>query len=182
MKQFMGFPGQSPADLLDMLQSNAFDTDEEAFVQKFMPEEMAKTKDEHLDNLKKWKKLNNKLTKVKKDLTGQMKPLKENADQLLTNIEQGGEMVKEEVFYFLDTQEKKMGTYDRRGVLISERFATEVELRTTANIFQMAPAAEERFVNPDTRIESSASQATGTSDVEPNEAFKFKADDEDKPF
>jgi len=176
MKQFIGTGRETPKEILEILQANADDTGEENFVRPYADDQMKKVEQEFLSGQKEFKKLQNKINKLKKEYSGRMKPLKENNDQLLTNIELKGEMVLEEVFYFTDFAEGKVGTYDNRGNLISERAALPSELKKSANIFQMSPPAEEKFFNPNKFIESAAN---GTEDTE---SFRVIDNDDEQPI
>lgn len=174
MKQCLAFKEQSQKEILEMLQANANDTGQENFVRPYTPKVLAETEQKLMSGLKEMKKLQNKLAKIKKDYAGKIKPLKENNDNLLTNVELKGEMVLEEVFYFVDHDERKVGTYDANGNLVSERPARADELHMSANVFQMPNTPEERFVNPNQFTEPAA--RTGTDEGMPSFGIDLDGD------
>lgn len=71
---------------------------------------------------------------VKAEFRGKMKPLMEQAHQLVSNLKAGGEFVTTDCFKFVDQEEGKVGYYDPQGHLLEQRPINPDERQRT--IFQ----------------------------------------------
>lgn len=75
--------------------------------------------------------LEEQIKKFKDEINIELKPLKEEAIELRENLRSKGKIVNENVYQFLDEEEKMVGFYNAEGVLISSRPATSEELQRT---------------------------------------------------
>lgn len=177
MNEFIGNGGESPKEILEILQSNADGTEPMQYVRYFSEDELAEKNEKFLSQSIEFEKLSDDLAVIKKQFKGKMDPLKAENRELLTMLKDKGESLKEDVYKFIDQEEKAVGYYSKEGKLIHSRPIRRDEI-TQGSLFKM-PAREKEptTIHPDKRIES---QATGT---EGND-FKFptNTEDDDKPF
>lgn len=121
-------------ELLDNLEANSYDVQENhIFLKGFTDEELQEKKEEHLNLSKKLTQLNQKLKSLVEPLKMEIKLAVKQREQLIHNITKGGEDTTERVFLFADYNEKVMGIYDSRGLLISTRPFTMQERQLALN-------------------------------------------------
>jgi len=181
MKDFIGIGGETPEEILEILQANADDTEEMAYLDYFTQEELEEENSKLIDNLVDYEKLNDEFDNVKKDYNAKLKPLKERNKLALKQVKMGGIELKEHVYKFINHEDKQVSFYSKKGILIQTRPQLPSERQTTIiKAIRSNEAVKTPYVeDPNKRIESSK---TGTSDdVEKDYRFIDK-DDDDKAF
>lgn len=129
MKDFIGTGGETPEEILHLLKANADDTEQMKYVRYFSDSELAEKTEDYIQKSVTFEKLSDEKEKLVKQLTAQMKPLKIETKSLLTEIKNKGEKRDEDVFVFIDQDEREVGYYSFEGKLIHSRKALRTEIR-----------------------------------------------------
>lgn len=120
MKEQM-FSAEHPANRLQMLKDNAEDVEVKSYFKKFSEDEMEAMKERHFDASYEVSELEKEKKRITSELGAQIKPLKNEADKLITDIRNQGRTVDEELFKFVDHAEGRVGYYNSEGLLITDR-------------------------------------------------------------
>lgn len=107
-------------EVVEMDYSKAFDADELAKKKTTLAEKSIKIHDPQ-EEIKDFK--------AEKNL--ELKPLKEDVEELLADIKAKSRVVTEKVYKFVDEEERMACFYNAEGVLVSSRPATRDELSPT---------------------------------------------------
>lgn len=158
MREFIGFGGETPKEILDMLMANAVDTEIQNYTRFFDEDELKEKNEEFLNGSVEYEKLQDELDAVKKKYAGKMKPLKIENKTLLHQLKIKGEALKEEVYKMVDQEAKQVGYYSKDGKLIYERRIRKDEI-LQENLFKLPIPAPKADIN--NRIESKS----GTDDL-----------------
>lgn len=111
-----------------MLEDNCDKVEQKTFIDRWTPTQAQQQKNEFIDLQSKIAKLTAELAQVQAEYKGEIKPLKEQSAIILGNIQQGGELVTKDCYKFVDEEERMVGYYDSKGILIDSRPATPEEL------------------------------------------------------
>ncbi|WP_418360116.1 hypothetical protein [Sphingobacterium detergens] len=130
MKEQM-FSTEHPANRLQMLQDNAEDVEIKSYFKKFTDEEMELMKERHFDASYEVSELEKEKKRITSELGAKIKPLKNEADQLITDIRNQGRTVDEELYKFINHSEGRVGYYNAEGELITERPIMQKEKQRT---------------------------------------------------
>lgn len=136
MEKTIGKEYKNPREREAFLKDNCDKVEEKGYMKPYSPEELQGHKESlanlsiEISEVEEEKKLQDAYFK------GQLKPLKEQRQQMVSNIKSKAEYVKEVCFKFVDQDEKETGFYNSEGDLIECRPATADELQPT--IFSMA--------------------------------------------
>lgn len=119
---FQEFPELTENEKKTMLEGDNVGVEEmHEFVKAFTAEEQVEAENLHLELSKNLSTVAAKLQAVSEPLKAEMKPLRVELAQLIDKLKKGGEAVTEKVYLFPDYDNKVMGRYDSRGLLIDTR-------------------------------------------------------------
>lgn len=107
-------------EVVEMDYSKAFDADELAKKKTTLAEKSIKIHD-----------LQEEIKDFKTEKNLELKPLKEDVEELLADIKAKSRVVTEKVYKFVDEEERMACFYNAEGVLVSSRPATRDELSPT---------------------------------------------------
>jgi hypothetical protein len=124
-----------PALRVTFLQDNCDKIEEMGYMKRFTPEEIQEMKENLSESDIKINDLEDEKKDAVKRITTVLDPLKKSRKEILKNIKQKAEFVKENCFKFLYEDERLIGYYNSEGDLIESRPATSEELQKT--IFQV---------------------------------------------
>ena len=118
------------------LKDNCDKVEEKGYMKPYTPEELQGHK-ENLANLSiEIDEIEERKKAVAKEFKTELDPLVEQRKEMVSNIRQKAEYVKEICFKFIEPETKEVGYYNADGDLIESRPATADELQPT--IFSMA--------------------------------------------
>jgi hypothetical protein len=131
MDKAIGTEYKNELERIAFLRNNCDKVSEESYMKQFDKEELdsMKTKLSNLcieiDDIETEKKL------VNDGFKDQLKPIINEKAKLLGNLKNKAELVNEQCFIFIDTEDKMVGTYNKDGILVSSRPAMASEMQTT---------------------------------------------------
>lgn len=140
MKTYL-FEGESltPEQIKDNLEAENCGVQElHNFIKPYTEDEQLAVQDQYIEENKELATLRKELEELSEPIKIKIKPLEKSTKKLITNINQGGEMVTEKVYCFPDYDNKMMGLYDSRGMLVSTRPMTRAEKQLHINSFKKA--------------------------------------------
>ena len=97
----------------------------------FDTEELAEKKTEFAEKHIRIAVLEEQIKDFKDKINLELKPLREDANELREDLKAKGRIVREKVYQMLDEDERMVGFYNAEGILISSRPATRDELQKT---------------------------------------------------
>lgn len=125
------FQDKSPAERLNMLDTNADKVKNETYTKSFDEDELRKRKEALADTSVQITDYEQQIRDFKEQVDEKLKPLKEERKQLIADIKAKGELVTEKCYAFLFTEDRKIGVYNGDGELIYSRKANPDELSPT---------------------------------------------------
>lgn len=117
-----------------LLRDNCDQIVERSYTKRFTQAEINEARADLAQLFIQLRELEAQLDEQKAIFKGQMKPIKERADQLLRNLKAGGVFTTSECFKIVDEDEGHTGFYDPQGYLLEERPIQPDE--RTRNIFR----------------------------------------------
>ena len=130
------FPDASDEQRLDLLKTNCSRLLEDYGYEKPLSKEQVKQlKDKIANNVSELRKVKAEKKDVMKDYNAQISKLDKSIDSASEELEKRTTYTSELCFEFIDYDEKKVGIYNKDGLLISERTANLKELREPRNMF-----------------------------------------------
>ena len=126
--------GQDIKDLEErknFLIDNADKVEEIDYHKSFESDELAQKKTDFANKSIRIAALEEEIKDFKDKIGEELKPLREEAKELLSDIKAKGQMVHEKCYLFLDEEERMVGYYNAEGVLVQSRPATRDELQKT---------------------------------------------------
>jgi uncharacterized phage infection (PIP) family protein YhgE len=130
------FPDVSDEQRLDLLKTNCNRLLEDYGYEKPLSKEQVKQlKDKIANHVSELRKVKAEKKEVVKDYNSQISTLEKSIDSSSDELEKRTTYTSELCFEFIDYDEKKVGIYNRDGLLISERPANLKELREPRNMF-----------------------------------------------
>lgn len=123
------------------LKDNCDTVETKGYMKKFTPEKITELKSELSEISIQINDIEHEKKMVMADFKQQIDPLNDLRKELLTNIKQKAEYVKETVYKFIDHEARMVEFYNSEGDCIDERPATADEMQKT--IFQMKRAANQ---------------------------------------
>lgn len=119
---FQDFPEMSAEERKTQMEADNVGVEEmHEFIKAFTPEEQVAAENLYLELSKDLSTLMAKLQAVSEPLKAEMKPIRVELAQLIEKLKKGGDQVTEKVYLFPDYENKMMGRYDSRGLLIDTR-------------------------------------------------------------
>ena len=131
MDKAIGTEYKNDLERIAFLRNNCDKVSEESYMKQFSSDDMDKMKTDlsniciEINDIELEKKLVNDGFKDK------LKPLSNIKDKLLGDLKNKSELVNEQCFVFIDTEDKMVGMYNKDGMLISSRPAMANELQQT---------------------------------------------------
>lgn len=130
------FQDYSPEERLEMLQNNCDKVLEDYGYEKPLSQEQVKQlKDKITSHVNELRKVKAEKKEVVKGYTEQISKLEKSVDTASEELEKRTTYTCEQCFELIDYDEKKVGIYNREGILIEERAAKLNELREPRNMF-----------------------------------------------
>lgn len=126
--------GQDIKDLEErknFLIDNADKVEEIDYHKSFESDELAQKKTDFANKSIRIAALEEEIKDFKDKIGEELKPLREEAKDLLSDIKAKGQMVHEKCYLFLDEEERMVGYYNAEGILVQSRPATRDELQKT---------------------------------------------------
>lgn len=126
--------GQDIKDLEERKQfllDNADKVEQLDYHKSFDADELSQKKTDFANKSIRIAGLEEEIKDFKEKINIELKPLRQEAKDLLEDIKAKGRMVNEKCFLFLDEEEKMVGYYNSEGVLVQSRPATREELQKT---------------------------------------------------
>lgn len=100
-----------------------------SYTYEFTAEELLEQKDELSQVLIKIRQINEEKKKKMDEFKALLAPFDQRESQLIENIETGAETRTEACYKLVDMEERKVGYYNKAGVLVEERPAEQEELQ-----------------------------------------------------
>lgn len=130
------FPDVSDEQRLDLLKTNCSKLLEDYGYEKPLSKEQVKQlKDKISNHVSELRKVKAEKKEVMKDYNAQISKLDKSIDTASEELDKRTTYTSELCFEFIDYDEKKVGIYNKDGLLISERPANLKELREPRNMF-----------------------------------------------
>lgn len=130
------FPDVSDEERLDLLKTNCSKLLEDYGYEKpLSPEQVKSLKDKIASQVNELRKVKAEKKEVVKGYTEQITKLDKSIDSASEELEKRTTYTSELCFEFIDYDEKKVGIYNKDGLLIEERPANLKELREPRNMF-----------------------------------------------
>lgn len=139
MKQL--FEDADPIQRKQLLVDNADDVVEMSYHKSFDSDQLANRKEDLVNTSIKIAELEKDIADYRAQVNEELKPLKKQRDQLISDLKSKGEDVFEKCYKIVNTEEKVAEFYNAEGYCIMTRPATREEL--SPNIFRMSKAAAE---------------------------------------
>lgn len=139
MKQL--FEDADPIQRKQLLIDNADDVVEMSYHKSFDSDQLANRKEDLVNTSIKIAELEKDIADYRAHVNEELKPLKKQRDQLISDLKSKGEDVFEKCYKMVNTEEKVAEFYNAEGYCIMTRPATREEL--SPNIFRMSKAAAE---------------------------------------
>lgn len=139
MKQLFG--DADPIQRKQLLLDNADEVVEMSYHKAFDEDQMATRKEELVQSSIKIAELEKDIADYRAQVNEELKPLKKQRDQLISDLKSKGEDVFEKCYKMVNTEEKVAEFYNAEGYCIMTRPATREEL--SPNLFRMSKAAAE---------------------------------------
>lgn len=139
MKQL--FEDADPIQRKQLLIDNADDVVEMSYHKSFDSDQLANRKEDLVNTSIKIAELEKDIADYRAQVNEELKPLKKQRDQLISDLKSKGEDVFEKCYKMVNTEEKVAEFYNAEGYCIMTRPATREEL--SPNIFRMSKAAAE---------------------------------------
>ena len=139
MKQL--FEDADPIQRKQLLIDNADDVVEMSYHKSFDSDQLANRKEDLVNTSIKIAELEKDIADYRAQVNEELKPLKKQRDQLISDLKSKGEDVFEKCYKMVNTEEKVAEFYNAEGYCIMTRPATRDEL--SPNIFRMSKAAAE---------------------------------------
>ena len=139
MKQL--FEDADPIQRKQLLIDNADDVVEMSYHKSFDSDQLANRKEDLVNTSIKIAELEKDIADYRAHVNEELKPLKKQRDQLISDLKSKGEDVFEKCYKMVNTEEKVAEFYNAEGYCIMTRPATREEL--SPNIFRMNKAAAE---------------------------------------
>ncbi len=131
MERTLGAEIENPLARQQFLADNCDAAVEKGYMKPYTPEELQGHK-ENLANVSiQIAEIEAEMKQVSAEYKGQLKPLKEQRANMVSNIKAKAEYVTEKCYRFTDQETKMTGFYNADGVLIESRPATADELQPT---------------------------------------------------
>lgn len=131
MERTLGSEIEDPIARQRFLEDNCDAVVDKGYMKPFSPEELQGHK-ENLANLSiQIAEIESEQKLVAAQYKGQLKPLREQRADLVSNIKAKSEYVTEKCYRFTDQETKTTGFYNADGILIESRPATADELEPT---------------------------------------------------
>lgn len=115
------FAGDTPEKRKQMLEDNCEQIEELEYSKEFTEEEVQELKENLANHSIQLNKLEQEYDEVKKDFQEKMKPLKETIKRTIEYIPSQQRLVSEQVYKFMDWNEKQVGYYNKDGILVKQR-------------------------------------------------------------
>lgn len=131
----------NPEERKNFLADNADDIEEMCYTKRFDSDTLLKKKDKYIFATSKVSDIEEQIKEFRDEKKAELKPYKEEATKLLSEIKQKGCTVTEKCFKFVDRDTRMVGYYNSEGDLVSSRPATRDEL--PANVFSLQRDAKE---------------------------------------
>lgn len=139
MKQL--FEDADPIQRKRLLIDNADDVVEMSYHKSFDSDQLANRKEDLVNTSIKIAELEKDIADYRAQVNEELKPLKKQRDQLISDLKSKGEDVFEKCYKMVNTEEKVAEFYNAEGYCIMTRPATREEL--SPNLFRMSKAAAE---------------------------------------
>ena len=139
MKQLFG--DADPIQRKQLLIDNADDVVEMSYHKSFDSDQLANRKEDLVNTSIKIAELEKDIADYRAQVNEELKPLKKQRNQLISDLKSKGEDVFEKCYKMVNTEEKVAEFYNAEGYCIMTRPATREEL--SPNIFRMSKAAAE---------------------------------------
>ena len=139
MKQL--FEDADPIQRKQLLIDNADEVVEMSYHKSFDSDQLANRKEDLVNTSIKIAELEKDIADYRAHVNEELKPLKKQRDQLISDLKSKGEDVFEKCYKMVNTEEKVAEFYNAEGYCIMTRPATREEL--SPNIFRMSKAAAE---------------------------------------
>lgn len=139
MKQL--FEDADPIQRKQLLIDNADDVVEMSYHKSFDSDQLANRKEDLVNTSIKIAELEKDIADYRAQVNEELKSLKKQRDQLISDLKSKGEDVFEKCYKMVNTEEKVAEFYNAEGYCIMTRPATREEL--SPNIFRMSKAAAE---------------------------------------
>lgn len=139
MKQL--FEDADPIQRKQLLIDNADDVVEMSYHKSFDSDQLANRKEDLANTSIKIAELEKDIADYRAQVNEELKPLKKQRDQLISDLKSKGEDVFEKCYKMVNTEEKVAEFYNAEGYCIMTRPATREEL--SPNLFRMSKAAAE---------------------------------------
>lgn len=139
MKQL--FEDADPIQRKQLLIDNADDVVEMSYHKSFDSDQLANRKEDLVNTSIKIAELEKDIADYRAQVNEELKPLKKQRDQLISDLKSKGEDVFEKCYKMVNTEEKVAEFYNAEGYCIMTRPATREEL--SPNLFRMSKAAAE---------------------------------------
>lgn len=116
------FEELSPREVIDNLEAENVGVEESyEFLKPYTDEEQQAIETEYLELSKQLEHKEQEKKRLLEPIQADLKKLKNATGILRKSLAQGGEVVNEKVYMFPDYDNKMMGLYDSRGVLVGTR-------------------------------------------------------------
>jgi len=139
MKQL--FEDADPIQRKQLLIDNCDEVVEMSYHKSFDSDQLANRKEDLVNTSIKIAELEKDIADYRAHVNEELKPLKKQRDQLISDLKSKGEDVFEKCYKMVNTEEKVAEFYNAEGYCIMTRPATREEL--SPNIFRMSKAAAE---------------------------------------
>lgn len=140
MKQLFG--DADPIQRKQLLIDNADDVVEIPYHKSFDSDQLANRKEDLVNTSIKIAELEKDIADYRAQVNEELKPLKKQRNQLISDLKSKGEDVFEKCYKMVNTEEKVAEFYNAEGYCIMTRPATREEL--SPNIFRMSKEANEQ--------------------------------------
>lgn len=140
MKQLFG--DADPIQRKQLLIDNADDVVEMSYHKSFDSDQLANRKEDLVNTSIKIAELEKDIADYRAQVNEELKPLKKQRNQLISDLKSKGEDVFEKCYKMVNTEEKVAEFYNAEGYCIMTRPATREEL--SPNIFRMSKEANEQ--------------------------------------
>jgi predicted nucleic acid-binding Zn-ribbon protein len=124
----------SKEEMLNVIDSECYSVeDDHSFLKPFTEEELNQVRDDHTKRSQEIYQLKKKLEELTAPIKGQLKPIEKEVNNLIKQIDNGGDFVTERVYLYPDYDNRVMGVYDSHGMLIKTRPMSRQEKQLSIN-------------------------------------------------
>lgn len=123
---------ETPVEMREQILKDSCDQIiERSYVRHFTSDELNGRKDELANACIQLDELEKKLSDIRSEYKGKIKPLEDRIARLTADIRMSGEMVHGDCYKFVDPDERRVGIYTPEGRLIEERPITPEDRQMT---------------------------------------------------